>query len=125
MNLLDQLKTWPHGLESILYWLGKGGEIVSQEKAEARAKVCLTCPKHDAKTPLARPVAKTVNEILSALNHVNMTLRMDVKPNQCSVCGCDLRTKVWEPLDNVIRHSTVTELENYWKECWIKTESQQ
>lgn len=123
MSPFEQLKHWPHGIAVIADWLGKGGEIVSQENAEARANICLKCPLHDAKTPLSRPVAKAVNQILSVLNSVNLTLRLDTKPNQCSVCGCDLRTKVWETLENAVKHSTRGELERYWDQCWIKNES--
>lgn len=123
MSLLDQLKHFPHGLGVVRDWIGSGGEIVSQEQAEARAKVCLTCPKHDPTTPLARPVAKAVNEILAVMNSVKLNLRIPVRPNQCSVCGCDLRTKVWEPLDQVINHSTINEMAGYWEKCWIKQES--
>lgn len=124
MSPVEQLKKWPHGLSVFYDWLGKGGQIVVQEKAEMRARTCLQCPMHDPKTPLGRSVAKAVNQILGVLNAVNLTLRMDVKPNQCTACGCDLRTKVWEPIDQVLKHSTAEDMERYWERCWIKKETE-
>lgn len=86
------------------------GDTVSQEEAERRAKICITCPFNVVVQGCwgCSNILKKVVELVG-----NKQTSLDSALESCKVCGCVLRAKVWLPL-------TPDGLE-YPAHCWQAT----
>lgn len=122
MNLIRFAAKWKNGADIIFDWLGSGGKTVEAETAQQRANTCLQCPKHGRKSTLSKPVTLAVKRFLEFKNKAGLRVNGEKSLGQCSVCQCEMRLKLWEPLARVLKHSTSEEMQNYWMRCWILNE---
>lgn len=122
MNLLDQVKSIPQGAFHIAQWLGANGTVVPQEEAQARADICVTCPKNIGELAIATPVASAVKKIIALKNQIKLRVDGESKLHTCEVCGCALRLLVWQPSNLVQSQLTEEERQQTPAHCWkIKT----
>lgn len=124
---LDAVKL-ADGAATLAEWLGEGATPVTQELAQARANVCLSCPANARKTMwswLSVPVANTV---LSWMKHKSQ-LKLEVKGEEslgtCSACLCSIPVKIWCPLTHIRSHMDNRVLEQLPDKCWVKTETKE
>lgn len=96
---------------NILYMrVMKGEEPISQEEANRRAAICITCP-------LNVDAGACVSCKLKGLMRTLKGGRKVAGENQlkaCDACGCDLKTKVWFRKEAVYREGV-----EYPSFCWM------
>lgn len=121
MNLLDQVKSIPGGIAHIAEWLGESGTTVSQEEAQARADICLACPKNIGELAIATPIAAVLKKIIALKNQVKLRVDGESKLHTCDVCGCAIRLQVWQPMPLVQSQLTEEEKQQLATPCWKRT----
>lgn len=122
MNIIEQAKSWPHGLSLISDWLGSDAKVVHPETAQARANICLQCPKHDSKSSVTGAMAGVFKRLLEYKSKLGLRVSGEKQLGLCGVCSCACRLKIWQTHDRVCSQSTETELKSYPSNCWILTE---
>lgn len=121
MNVLDQIAHIPHGASVIAEWLGDP-VVCSREEAQARADVCLECPKNKPGIGISKAVALAVKQHLAVKNQLNLRVEGEKQLQTCEACGCVLRLQIWLPGGKVANELTVEEIEQLPKQCWkLKT----
>lgn len=118
MNLIDQAKAIPHGIQSIKEWLGSGGIAVDPETSQARADICLTCDENKESNFITESVALAIRRHLEVKNKVGLRVLGEKSLGTCGVCNCVLRLLVHEPQENVKRQMSKEEVEATPKHCW-------
>lgn len=82
-----------------------GSPLVSQEEANSRAAICVSCYNN-------RPYSKPCGGICGALKDMVLSLvganatEYDGRLNSCAVCHCFLAASVWLPIDIQTRNLT-------------------
>lgn len=115
------------GVATIKEWLGEGLKPVDRPLAESRASVCANCP-HNVNDPnwfntLKESAAEMIRDQIQAKNQMQLVTANDAKIEQCEVCGCYLRLKVWCPKEIVQNNTPADIREKLPSFCWIKQES--
>lgn len=105
-------------------WLGEGMRPVVPEKAQARANVCLKCPKNidGSRLKMRDAIAYLVTKTIEYRNHLGMHVEGENALGVCLVCDCVLKLKVHVPIKHIIEttpQSAIDELPDF---CWQKTE---
>jgi hypothetical protein len=92
------------------------GKLVEKDVAEKRAEICSYCPLNTRITGCWSCIglAEKIYNIIGT----RATSR-DATLNQCGVCGCSLKAKVWLPIE--IARKTVEGMK-FPSFCWLKTE---
>lgn len=101
-------------LKTAVSWVATGAELVTQEEAERRANICAGCPLNVSVGGCA-PCRVTVEEFRTTV--LQRSTSHDAGLQACGVCGCELKTAVHLPLENLRAgkpHLTFPE----W--CWQK-----
>jgi len=114
------------GIETIKEWEISGGALVSQELAEGRAKVCVSCPKNsigDLTSWFTVPAAELIRKQLEARNEAKIYTASDPLLGVCEACACPLKLKVHCPIDVINAKMQVADRQSLWESCWIRTES--
>ncbi len=115
------------GTGLLLDWLGSGGKPVAKELAEARASVCVTCPKNQ-EGGLSRfftvPASEMIRKQLAIKNDMKLETSHDAKLGVCGVCYCPLKLKVHTPIEYIKAHSKPEWVAEFPDFCWIKKELQ-
>ena len=120
VNLWDQARKIPHGIEVIAEWLGSGGHVVDKDEAQRRADICLKCPLNQSTPILTAAVAAAVKKHLEVKNGLGLRVNGEKQLGMCEVCGCALRLKIHCPDDKVLSESTPDEQSQYPDYCWQK-----
>jgi hypothetical protein len=89
---MDDVKRF---IQAAVNALGSRG-LADQETAEARAKTCAACPLNTSVSGCWR--CKGLADWLFKLIGARTTAH-DSRLNQCGVCGCSLKAKIWLPQD--------------------------
>lgn len=121
MNLLDQVKSIPGGALHIFEWLGASATTVSQEEAQARADICLRCPKNVSELAIAMPVAVALKKVIAMKNRIKLRVKGERELGLCDVCGCAIRLQVWQPMPMVQSQLTEEEKQQLAIPCWKRT----
>lgn len=126
MNLIEEFKADVVGIALIRDWLGAGGNPVSQPMAEARAAICLNCPKHQPgawwEAWFKNPVARAIKRTLEYKNRLSLELYNEKALGNCTVCRCCLVLKCWVPTEHVKEHTPPERLAEFPEFCWIRSE---
>jgi len=103
--------------KSAAKWMSMGGQTVSQEEADRRSDICVSCPRHGTVTGCqgCRSMANWGFEVLSGKKTKN-----DDKLAQCKTCRCELKIKVWLPLGALSNQDLDG---SYPSHCWCKSET--
>jgi len=100
--------------------LGKGP--VALPLAETRAKVCVECPKNgkgDWTSYFTEPIAALARKTIEITRGMSLKTSMDDKLGVCTGCGCPLQSKVWAPLDHIIKNMPESDMKQLWEKCWV------
>jgi hypothetical protein len=111
------------GTAVVLDWLTSGGKPVAQELAEARAKICVACPKNVPGEWYTTAPAELIRATLSARSDLKLETPYDDKLQSCDVCRCLLRLKAFCPLDHILKGTKSEIMAEFPETCWIKCES--
>lgn len=137
------------GIGLVADWLGSGLEPVSQELAEKRAWVCGVrsngegCPKNsasiacrkarEAKGETGNPldwfqrveaqVADAARTILGVMLDLKLETSLDSKLGSCLACDCNLKTKMWPPLNHILENTSHEVMSDVDLGCWILEKS--
>ena len=90
-----------------------GRGLVDQDEADRRASICATCPLNTTVGGCWR--CKGLAEWLFRLIGARQTAGSG-RLNQCGVCGCAIKAKVWLPLDVAQRVSDGYKFPSW---CWL------
>jgi hypothetical protein len=104
-------------------WLGDGGQPVPQEQANARAAVCVACPKnqpHHLYEILTVPAVVEVERQLELRDKMKLHAQDEDKLHICEACWCVLRLKVHTPLKHILGTTDMNALD---PRCWIIAEN--
>ncbi len=118
------------GVSTIKEWEIAGGRVVSQEQAEARAKICARranskpCPKNvkgDLLDFFTTEAARLIGLQLGTKNNMKLVTSLDDELGICDACGCVNKLKVWCPKDIValMKPEQKSQLD---PECWVLAE---
>lgn len=110
------------GASLMLDWLGDGLTPAPRDEAEARAKVCVTCPKNTAPNALQKGyswLASGLGLLIEAKNDLKLATSLDDKLHTCSVCDCSLVLKVHAPMQHVQKNTPEEVRKNLPAHCWI------
>jgi hypothetical protein len=111
------------GVGTIIAWLGGGLKPVDQETANARAAVCIACPRNVPSEGIARAlntVGDVLHSIAQAKNEMQLVTPFDAQLKTCEACGCVLATKVWVPSEHIKKGITAEVGQKLWEQCWIR-----
>ena len=110
------------GTRHLLEFVAAGAPRVSQEEANRRASICVSCP---FKGDFVRQCGSLCGELLSLVTSVAGGGRTpyDDQLQSCRVCKCHQRAIVWVPLEFQTPHLTALQRQQYQlaKElhgCW-------
>lgn len=112
---------------SLEEWLGAGGVPVSQELADARGAVCVSCRANEGgwERTLTVPAARAVRAYLEHKHRMKLETPHDAKLQSCKACKCVLTLKVWQPIQHIKDDTTPETFEKhreYNPECWVLKE---
>jgi len=115
------------GAETLVVWLKSGAEAVPEPQANARAAVCVRCPKHgkgDWTAIFTRPASEAIRVAVEQRKEWKLSTEFDDELNICEACNCPMKLKVHMPLDQ-IRAKMKPEV---WESlpgdiCWMKKEA--
>lgn len=113
------------GADVLVEWLASGHEAVAQELADARAKVCSTCPlnaKGDWSSFFTVPVTNAIRKALSQREEWKLATPYDGVLKVCEACSCPLPLKVHMPLEKIVGKMPFESLEALHADCWIRHE---
>lgn len=113
------------GIKTILEWEVTGGKLVEAAQANARAKVCSTCPKNmagDLSSFFTEAAAKLIQLQLEAKNNLKLHTDYDPLLGLCDACGCVCKLKVWCPADIILSKMKLDTKERLDPGCWILDE---
>ncbi len=116
-----------NGARTLARWLGDGSEPVSQDIAESRANRCASCPlnvRGDWFDRVTGSIADMVREEVTAKSAMDLRVKKESELGTCDACGCNLRLKVWVPMDVILPRMTDEALSRLDGKCWVLEESE-
>lgn len=120
MTMLDRVKHTANGARVLFEWLGDGQEVVSQELAQERAKICIQCPKNVRGGVVTKAIAWAIKEQTDLKNDLQLKVDGEKSLHSCRVCTCWLRLKIWLPIEKLRKEQSENEL--YPTFCWQRNE---
>jgi hypothetical protein len=114
-----EIKTAARGTAVILDWLTSGGAPVSQELANKRAEICVSCPMNVQGAWFTVAPAELIRDTLEARKDLKLETLHDDKLKSCDVCKCLMRLKVWCPLSHIVGQTPQDIMAEFPKHCWI------
>jgi hypothetical protein len=122
MKLMERVRQFARGAETLQDWLGHHGIPVHRTLAQTRADVCLKCPNNQQGYQLTDSVAGVIHHTVEIKNHLQLRVRGEKSLHTCSSCQCVLRLKVWVPIEFISRHTTEEETSQLPEFCWQRKE---
>lgn len=119
MTLTDKLSKIVNGAKVLSDWLGDGGITVEPVLAQARADICNVCPMNTRSAIVTGGVAEAIKKQVEVKNALKLRVKGERHLGKCSICLCELRLKVWIPIDR-IRPQTPDEFPSH---CFITRET--
>ena len=113
------------GAASISEWQIEGGELVPQEEAEARAKICVGCPKNesgDLTSWFTVPAADLIKAQLEKRNEQKIRTSVDPLLGVCTACACPLKLKCHVPINIILLKMSAETKMALDARCWILAE---
>lgn len=122
--ITEQIRQANIGRKILRDWLGADGVPVPIEQAQARANVCLNCPKNDKGQWIWSTAASAlIGMRLRLRTTMNIHLQGEDDLGVCDACGCVLRLKLHTPYRHIARHTTPEMISKYPDACWLKQET--
>lgn len=119
---------------ALIEWLGAGGNPVMQDRAEYRALVCSKCPENssspacdpgrrlDWRSWVTAPVAKMLKGYLQIRNRMRLSTTHDKVLGKCLACHCELKLKVFTPIDHISDNMHTDTMAKLHPDCWVLKE---
>ena len=112
-------------VQFLLNWYLKGAKLVDQNTANIRAMTCVGCHNNIPTKEIKKGGCSSCNKMGGVvLNSIRSKIiggsktTSDSKLLACALCGCDLKIKVWIPLEVL---GQTKEEANAWPSfCWRK-----
>lgn len=122
LNLAQQAMSLAYALKQ---YIQNGGSLVTQNEANIRAGVCMSCHNNTANLAggglLKKICTACTKGGLVALRSLVLAGRktpIDNRLKDCAICGCDLALKVWVPKEYFDPDGKES---NKWPSfCWMK-----
>jgi len=133
VTLLDKVKNYANGARILYEWIGSGSQVVDQETAQKRATACLygdtdkegkpcACRHNQSGGIVAKAVAFAIYEQTQLKNELQLRVDGEKSLHQCSICSCQLKLKIWLPIET-LRSEELPEEKGKWPAwCWMKNE---
>ena len=118
------VKRAAQGTAVVLDWLTSGGAPVTQELANKRASICVTCPKNVEGSWYTVAPAELIRETLEARKDLKLQTPYDDRLKSCDVCKCLMRLKTWVPLHHITNKTKPDIMAEFPSHCWIKKNDQ-
>jgi hypothetical protein len=127
MSLIDSAKNFSDGVKTLKEWLGDGGKVVPQEKADSRALACTRgnggnpCPRNIAPrwwNVVKHESADAIKRHLALKHSLKIYTPSDDSLHMCGDCGCCLSLKVHVPIEYIKSHTTPEQLAKYKEKPW-------
>lgn len=113
------------GIGTLVEWFGDGLNPAPVDLATKRASICASCTLNKPATGLSvltGLAAKTVSLLMDAKSDLKLSTPHDDKLETCTACLCDLKLKIWSPIDIVWKHTTPEVFEKLDSACWVRSE---
>jgi len=121
-----KLKDLANGAANLLeWWLKEEGKPVPHDQAEARASVCVACPKNNMEGPgkwFTAPAAALIKKKLEARADLDMKTSYDERLGICEACACVNSLSVHAPIEVKTKHLSDKAKSELWDKCWIRSE---
>jgi len=121
-SVWERIKNYANGTRICYDWLGEGGEVVCQELAQARADVCVKCPKNVKGGLLPKAIAWAVHEQLQLKNDLQLIVNGEKLLGKCSICDCQNKLKIWREISKIRDEETPESLSKFPTWCWVVNE---
>lgn len=109
------------GTKTIASWVAKGRPYVTQEQAEARAAVCVTCQFNVPPDGCSSCNKSVLKDAVMLVIGKKSTSR-DAQLASCKICGCVIPAKLWLPLASITDHMPLERQHALPDHCWIVRE---
>jgi len=116
------VSTLAAGVDTLKSWMGKGGKPVSELLSNARAEVCVKCPKNGKggwTHYFTVPAAAVIQREVEYRNRMKLSTPSDSQLGVCEACLCPLKLKVHTPLSDIIEHMPDDVKAALDPGCWI------
>lgn len=120
MNIIDQVKAIPRGVQTLSEWMEGGGQPVPKGEAQYRAATCRSCPLNKSNHSISGVVADAIRKQVELKNTLQLRVDGEKTLGVCDVCQCVLRLMIWVPLETLQKHIPQGENERYPSYCWKK-----
>lgn len=124
VSVAADIKRAAQGTAVVLDWLTSGGAPVSQELANKRAAICVSCPKNVEGSWYTVAPAELIRSTLSARSDLKLATPSDDRLKSCDVCKCLMPLKVWTPLEFIVGKTRPEIMAEFPDHCWIKKRDQ-
>lgn len=117
-------------VSTMIKFISSGGNLVSQNEANRRATICISCHNNVASSEMqqlesgcktckkATYLAKVASiKVIKQTVIQNRETSFDERLKSCALCGCDLSVKVWFPPESLIIKDDANAYPSF---CWIK-----
>jgi hypothetical protein len=120
MNFFHKANQIANGVHILTQWLGSGGTPCDQETAQARANICIACPKNEVGFRLTEAVADAIKKNLEMKSEFGLRVDGEKSLHSCGICGCSNKLQVWCPAEYIKNTFEESEKEKYPEPCWKK-----
>lgn len=121
--VVDHVSKTAAGIRLVVDWLGSGLRPVPASEAEARAKICATCPQNqtgDLWQRLDAKAADGLKRLISIRSEMALMTPYDASLKTCLACDCHLPLKVHAPLAHILANTSDEVKAKLDPRCWIK-----
>jgi hypothetical protein len=132
-SVVASAKRTAAGVKLVYEWFGDGLKPVDQELAEKRAETCVACDNNGDPNWIQKLDALAAQEVKTKMeikNDLKLETKHDDKLMTCQACDCDLKTKIWTPLNHVLNNTSKEVMADLatakivgGKKCWIIEEA--
>lgn len=121
-RILSRVRSIQKGVATLADWVGSGAIPVPPNVAERRAQTCISCPKNQEGGAITDAIADAIRSQTIVKNSLGLSTDFEDRLKTCSACGCNLRLKVWVPLDTIQAHTDEATKAAFDPSCWIRNE---
>jgi len=128
-DLLQFAKKYTNGAQLVMDWLGSGGKTVSQELAQGRSDVCTgrlsgrPCPENVHESFMAESAGEAIRHLVQIKNDALLRVDGELHLGGCAICKCHMRTKIWTPMEQILKYTEKDEMLTHPIHCWIRKEN--
>jgi hypothetical protein len=126
VHVAEGLRKVNAGRLTLLEWEQSGEPPVAKEKATARARVCVDCPKNGRgglTDFFTVPASELIKAQMERSKSLDLSTPHDDSISVCKVCLCPLKLSVHSPIAIKVKHLPADVFNEMPDFCWVKTEA--